>query len=279
MVILHGSDFQIGKPYRPWAAEAFLELAHALCPDVVVIAGDLTQRAKTREYRAARELLGRLAPLPVVVTPGNHDVPLWRVWERLLVPYLNWRRFIAGELDSVIRVPGATVVALNSSAPRRAVVAGRLDDRQVAFARRAFGDAPPGWRVVVTHHHFVRPADGEGGRPLPHGARILAAFEAMGVDLVLGGHVHQTHLRTSRELVPGAGPGIPLVACGTTASARGRGPERGLNSLNVLRLTGSSVEVEVRRLEEGLGFTEVSAASFPRPRQAGERRAPPEEAL
>lgn len=266
MLILHASDLQAGKPFRPRAAEDLVALAHTLAPDVVVIAGDLTQRAKAREYRAVRALLDRMAPLPVVVTPGNHDVPLYRGWERLLAPYRNWRRFIAPDLDTVTRVRGATVVALNSSAPRRAIVAGRVDPAQLEMARGAFASVPPGEaRVVVIHHHFVRPPDGEGGRPLPGAARLLAAFEAMGVDLILGGHVHQTHMGTSRALVEGPGPGIPWVACGTTASSRGRGPETGANSLNVVRLDADKVLVEVRRHREGEGFVPVAERTFPRP--------------
>lgn len=268
MVILHGSDLQIGKPYRLWAGEAFVALAHRIRPDVVVVAGDLTQRAKTREYAVARSLLDTLAPLPVVVTPGNHDVPLYRVWERLVDPYRNWRRAVSQELDSVTAVPGGTVVALNSSAPRRAIVGGRLGSAQLDLARRAFASAPAGFRVVVTHHHFLPTPGGEGGRPLPGASRLLGAFEAMGVDLVLGGHVHQTHLSTSRDLVPGSGPGIPVVACGTTASWRGRGPEAGANTLNVVRLDATSVRVETHRLEAGSGFTHVGERSFPRPSSA-----------
>lgn len=268
MVILHGSDLQVGRPYRPWAGEAFVALAHRMRPDLVVVAGDLTQRAKTREYAEARRLLEALAPLPVVVTPGNHDVPLYRVWERLVDPYRNWRRAVSQELDSVTAVPGGTVVALNSSAPRRAIVGGRLGKDQLDFARRVFASAPPGFRVVVTHHHFRPTPGGEGGRPLPGAPRLLEAFEAMGVDLILGGHVHQTHLSTSRDLIPGPGPGIPVVACGTTASRRGRGAEAGANTLNVVRLDAASVHVETHRLEPGTGFTRVGERSFPRPSAA-----------
>lgn len=269
MVILHASDLQAGKPFRARAAEDLVALAHALRPDVVVVAGDLTQRAKAREYRLARSILDRLAPLSVVVTPGNHDVPLYRVWERLLAPYRNWRRHIGPSLDTVTRVEGATLVALNSSAPRRAIVGGRVDAPQLELARRSFASArPTDARVVVIHHHFVRPPDGEGGRPLPGAGALLRAFEAMGVDLILGGHVHQTHLGTSRALVDGAGPGIPLVACGTTASSRGRGPEAGVNTLNVVRLEESTVRVETRRHREGEGFVVVAERAFPRPRKA-----------
>ena len=244
MVILHGSDLQVGRPFRRDAARAFLELSRELSPDLVVVSGDLTQRAKASEYRQVRAFLDDLAPTPVVVTPGNHDVPLYRFWERLAMPYRNWRRYVGPTLDTVTRVPGATVVALNSSAPRRAIVGGRIDAPQVAFARRTFSDAAPGdVRVLVVHHHFVPTSDGLGGRPLPGAEGLLRDFEEMGVDLILGGHVHQTHLRTSRDLVAGPGEGIPLVACGTTASSRGRGPEAGCNTLNVVSVRADGIEV------------------------------------
>lgn len=266
MVILHASDLQSGKPFRARAAEDLVALAHALRPDVVVVAGDLTQRAKAREYRLARSVLDRFAPLPVVVTPGNHDVPLYRAWERLFAPYRNWRRFIGPDLDTATRVEGATVVALNSSAPRRALVGGRLGAPGLELARRSFASAPrTDVRVLVVHHHFVRPPDGEGGRPLPGAPALLRSFEAMGVDLILGGHVHQTHLGTSRALVEGDGPGIPLVACGTTTSSRGRGPEAGVNTLNVVRVAEGEVRVETRRHHDREGFVVVAERAFPRP--------------
>lgn len=268
MVVLHGSDLQTGRPYRPEAAAAFVAFARALEPDLVVVSGDLTQRAKRAEFRTARAFLGELAPLPVVVTPGNHDVPLWRVAERLLTPYRKWRRYVSAELDTVTRVGDATVVALNSSAPRRAIVGGRLDPEQLAFAREAFGAAGSRYRILVTHHHFVPTPDGQGGRPIPRAADILRAFEGMGVDLVLGGHVHRSLVTSSRDVVPGEGPGIPLVACGTTASSRGRGPEVGRNALNVVRIGPGWVEVEPHLLDGTGTFVPQGARRVPAPTAA-----------
>lgn len=276
MLILHGSDLQTGRPYRPRPAAAFLALGRELTPDLVVVSGDLTQRAKAREYRMVCAFLDEVGA-PVVLTPGNHDVPLYRVWERILTPYRKWRRFLGNDLDSVTRVPnasglsggsGATVVALNSSAPRRAVIGGRLDPGQLAFARRAFEAAPAtDVRVLVTHHHFVATPGGDGGRPLPGARRLLEAFEAMGVDLVLGGHVHQTHLTTSRALVhdEDGRPGIPLLACGTTTSWRGRGPEVGRNGLHVVRVDDRSVTVTPHLFDEESGrFLPRPVKVFPR---------------
>jgi 3',5'-cyclic AMP phosphodiesterase CpdA len=221
-----------------------VRLARDVSPDVVVISGDLTQRAKMREYRTAAELIGRLPRVPVVVTPGNHDVPLWRVWERALTPYRNWRRTFGAALDTVTRAPGATFVALNSSAPRRTLVSGRLAWGQLDFARRAFAASPDGdVRALVVHHHFVPTPDGGGGRPLPRALELVRAIEEMEVDFVLGGHVHQTHVRTSSDLTGAATVGVPLIACGTTASRRGRGPEADLNSLNIVRVGPLDIEV------------------------------------
>ncbi len=278
LTLVHGSDLQCGKPYRPAVAEAFRAAALSLAPDAVVIAGDLTQRAKTREFREVRHLLDRFGGVPVVVTPGNHDVPLYRFWERLVTPYRNWRRFIGSSLDTVTRVPGAVLVALNSSAPRRAIVGGRIGTGQVELARRTFEAASADEvRVLVTHHHFVPTPDGEGGAPLPNAASLLERFESMGVDLILGGHVHQTHLTTSRALVKwgASAPGIPLVRCGTTASSRGRGPEAGRNSFDVVRVKSEEVEVVSHFFESATGRFEPSGSrTFPRTAPAGTGRMP-----
>lgn len=267
LTVLHTSDFQCGKPYLPKAAEALVTLAAEVAPDLVVASGDLTQRAKRREFALARSLLDRFGALPVVVTPGNHDVPLYRVWERLLDPYGNWRRFAGtDELDTVTRVEGATVVALNSAAPHRAIVNGRIDDDQVDFARRAFAQArPDDLRILVTHHHFVPVASGEAGHPMPGAARLAQAFGEMDVDVVLGGHVHQLHMHVAEE-IPGCPPRVPplpILACGTTTSRRGRSVEEGWNSLSVLRFSDEEVEVTpYRRAPDATSFEALATRSW-----------------
>jgi 3',5'-cyclic AMP phosphodiesterase CpdA len=269
LTVLHASDLQCGRPFLPLAADALVRFADRLRPDVVVVAGDLTQRAKAREFRTAMSLIARLHGRPVILTPGNHDVPLFRLWERAFAPYKNWRALVASELDSVTRHPGATFVALNSSAPHAAIVNGRIRAAQLAFAHRAFMSAPVGdLRVLVIHHHFVPAPDRAAGPPMPGARGLVEAFEGMGVDLVLGGHVHETHLSNSRALLPHLdGPGIPLVACGTTTSRRGRGAEAGLNSLNVVRVTASDMEIRPHRLEPGApDFAPGDAIVFPRRR-------------
>ena len=294
LTVLHTSDLQCGAPFLHTAAEALVRLARRISPDVVVCSGDLTQRAKGREFRTARELLTRLGPAPTIVTPGNHDVPLYRVWERLASPYRKWRRFAGPALDTATRVDGATFVALDSAAPRRRIVNGRLREEQIAFARRSFATAPAGdLRIVVTHHHLVPVPGGEGSPPLPGATKHVRAFEEMGVDVVLGGHVHQLHLRTSADVegallaasaavhAPGDVPSrvLPILACGTTTSKRGRGPEVGWNSLCVLEFEEARVRVTPYLRAPGApDFESIDPIDFG-PLACGRRRmALPEEA-
>jgi len=250
--ILHASDLQVGKPFRPRAAEAFRRLAFDVSPHTIVVSGDLTQRAKGREFRAAWEFLKRMPTVPLIVTPGNHDVPLYRAWERIAIPWLNWRRFIPRDLDSAANVAGSTIVGLNSASPYRAVVNGRITRGQLAFARKKFDAAAPGMaRILVVHHHFVRPAGGDAHAPVPRARQILKAIEEMKVDLVLGGHIHQTSVTNSRDLVPGVGTGVPLIATGTTTSRRGRGAERRRNSCNVVEIHDDRIDVIPHYFESG----------------------------
>ena len=250
MTLLHLSDLHFGKPHRPEAAAAAARLATQAEADAVVISGDLTQRAKAAEFQAARLFLEGFLPRPVVVVPGNHDVPLYRFWERAATPWSKYRSGMRGfpgngrSLDTARDVacadgaPGIRFVALNSAAPRTAVVGGRVSHAQLGFAARAFEAAPQGaCRVLVIHHNLVR-AGNQGPPPLRAAHRILSRLDEWGVDLVLSGHVHRAWLATSP-----VEPGVPLVHAGTASSSRGRPPEAGANSLNLIRVGKPDIEV------------------------------------
>jgi len=268
ITIAHGSDLHFGTPHDAGAAEAFLAALERVSPELIVLSGDFTQRAKVREFEKAAAFLERLPPVPVVVTPGNHDVPLYRVFERLFNPFRNYRAALGPDLDTVTRIAGLTVVALNSAAPRRAIVNGRIDPTQVEFARERFEGAPPGdLRVLVAHHHLAPAPDYEGDRPLPRARKILDAFEAMGVDVVMGGHLHRAYIGNSLDVYPGEdrGRGIVIVQSGTTTSRRGRARERAKCSFNVLRATAERLEVvHHMHFDEAGGFAPFSRHVFPR---------------
>ncbi len=266
--IVHGSDLHFGRFHDAEAARAFLCAVEAVAPGLIVLSGDLTQRAKIREYEAVQAYLKRLPGVPTVLTPGNHDVPLYRIFERWGAPYRNYRRYIHGELDTVTRVPGATVVALNSTAPWRAIVNGRIRSRQIDFARRSFEAASEAeLRILVTHHHLASAPDYERDWPLPRAGEILAALDGMGVDLVLGGHLHRAYVASALDASPEVvrRPGTLIVQCGTTTSRRGRAREEGENSFNLIRVSRAGLEATryLHFREEG-AFAPVSRHAFPR---------------
>lgn len=248
MKLVHASDLHFGKPHLPVVRAALERFIEEASPDAVVISGDLTQRAKVREFEAARQFLDGLAPLPVVKTLGNHDVPVYRVFERLLSPYANYRKVIDPELDTITDLEGARIVALNTAAPYTHVVNGRLRRSQFEFADNAFETTPAGWhRILTIHHHVIGPGDFESDRPLPDATSIIRAFHRWGVDLVLSGHLHRSFVKTSDEGLP-AGTvtsGIPIVHAGTATSSRGRGKEQGRNSFNLVRVEESEIDVSV----------------------------------
>jgi len=268
LTILHGSDLHFGKPFDAKVAGVFLQAIRELSPELIVLSGDFTQRAKVREFQEARDFLRGLPDVPVVVTPGNHDVPLYRVWERLFAPLKNYREFISQELDTVTAVRGATVVSLNTTAPLRAIVNGRIRDRQLLFAAHAFHDAPEGeLRVVVLHHHLAPAPDYESDQVLPGFQRYLDAFSKMKVELILGGHLHRAYIANSLDTFPaGDGrKGIVIAHSGTTTSRRGRARERKKNSFNLIGIAGDRMVIThyLNVGEEG-GFVPVGTHAFPR---------------
>ena len=247
LTLLHISDLHFGPPFLPQVGEALLRIAPQLAADVIVISGDLTQRAKRQQFAEAQQFMQRLPDVPQVVVPGNHDVPLYRVYERLLDPHRHYRDLISPQLDRVWWLDKAVIVALDSTAPRRAIVNGRVRADQVDLCRETFAQAGDlRTRIVVVHHHFAPAPDYERDRTLPKSKQTVQAFAEMGVDLVLGGHLHRGYITNACDLVPStanAHHGVMLVQCGTTTSRRGRAREKGRNSFNLVTITAHELTV------------------------------------
>ena len=146
LTLLHASDFHFGPPYVPVVGEALLRAATELGPDVIVASGDFTQRAKAEQFAAARAWLDRLPKVPIIVVPGNHDIPLYRVYERLFTPYALYERYISKELNSVLVRDDAVFVALNTTAPLRAITRGRIAPGSSTTASAPFATRGRAWR-------------------------------------------------------------------------------------------------------------------------------------
>ena len=268
MNILQISDLHFGPFYHPEVAEALLRAANELESDVIIASGDYTQRAKEQEFADAREFLAKLPTRPIIVTPGNHDVPLYRVFERLFSPYKLYKEYISEELNTVHRYDNAVIVSLNSTAPLRAIVNGRIRRWQLEFAADAFNSTPDGVaRIVVAHHHFAPAPDYEGGQVMPQAKRAIDCFTDLKVDMIIGGHLHRAYIGNSLDVYPGVDRdhGIIIVQSGTTTSRRGRAREAEKNSFNHIRIAEGVIRVtHYMYFDDFGGFAPVGRHIFPR---------------
>jgi len=260
--ILHVSDVHFGPKHRKELSVAVLDLARRARPTALVVSGDLTQRAKPAQFREAGEWLADL-PCPVAFVPGNHDVPLYRVWERLFSPFGVWRRWFDRSLVREVSTADVAVVGINT-AHAWTTKHGRVDRAEMEGAAARVATAPAGALRVLVAHHPLAYAPELGTEPVARrGDEAIEACRRAGVELVLSGHVHSGFwfFAAAGERVPG-----PLVIhAGTSTSSRGRGPERDRCSLNWIEVDSSTVRVE-RRVwrDDALEFFPESAAEFAR---------------
>jgi 3',5'-cyclic AMP phosphodiesterase CpdA len=247
LTLLQISDVHFGPLYLPEVGEALLQATADIHPDVIVASGDFTQRAKPAQFAEARAFRDRLPQVPQIVVPGNHDIPLYRVHERLFAPYALYKKYISSQLDTVLTLDAATIVALNTTAPLLRITNGRIQSWQLDLAEGAFKNTPPrAIKIVVAHHHFAPAPDSERKWDTTIGARAaLERFSRLGVELIFGGHLHRSYVAmpgdADASLADETGPLI--VECGTSTSSRGRGRERGKNSLNVVQIDERSITI------------------------------------
>ncbi len=266
--LLHISDLHFGLPYIEIVGEAALRVASTLEVQAVIISGDLTQRAKPEQFDAAKQFLLRLPNIPQLVIPGNHDVPLYRVFERIFQPLKLYQQMISEDLNPVLKIDGVVIVGLDSTAPRRAISNGRIFPWQLDVCEKAFSDSPAeSARIVVAHHHFAPAPDYLRDRIMPKAKLAIERFIDLSVDMILGGHLHRAFIGNSLDFYPGShrDRGIIISQCGTTTSRRGRGREREKNSLNKIEIGKSRITItHYIFFHESNSFEPVSQHTFRR---------------
>ena len=109
--LLHLSDLHFGA-HDPVVVEGLERQIDEETPDLVVISGDFTQRARTEQFEEACKFLERLreAGHDVLAVPGNHDVPLYDVLRRFLSPLTRYKRFIDETLCPYHELKGVSLL-------------------------------------------------------------------------------------------------------------------------------------------------------------------------
>ena len=232
--LVHLSDLHFGA-HDERLVQAVEHRVDELKPDLVVISGDFTQRARTEQFRDACQFLERLqnAGHEVLGVPGNHDVPLYDVLRRFLSPLARYRRFIDDNLCPFVELPGVAVLGINT-ARSLTFKDGRINRDQVNFIRDTFSRSPrDAFRVLVSHHPLFALEVGDELTPaIGRQEMALDAIEEAGVDMLLAGHNHHASSHSASDLVTRAG-GALVVQAGTATSTRVREQEQSFNCIDV----------------------------------------------
>jgi len=237
--LVHLSDIHFGR-VDDEIVSPLIEAVKKINPDLVAVSGDLTQRARSHQFKQARAFLESL-PAPQIVVPGNHDVPLHNVLARFTQPLGKYRHYITDDLRPFYYDDEIAVLGVNT-ARSLTIKGGRISERQVDWMRERLCASDPGAvKVVVTHHPFDLP-EGHDERALVGRARMaMEQLASCGADLFLAGHLHVSHTTHSATRYKIKGHSALVVQAGTAASTRGRGEE---NSFNVVRIDRPHIAVE-----------------------------------
>ncbi|MBD8532228.1 MULTISPECIES: metallophosphoesterase [unclassified Massilia] len=237
--LIHLSDLHFGRVDQT-LLEPLRELIHSIAPSVVVISGDLTQRARSEEFEAARAFLDTL-PGPQIVVPGNHDISLYNVFRRFAKPLDRYKRYITDDLDPIYVDDEVAVVGVNT-ARSLTIKDGRVNKEQVAKIREQLAGLDPNiTRIVVTHHPFDLPTTFEEQDLVNRAPMAMEVFAECGVDVLLAGHMHVSHAASTASRYQIDAYAALVVQAGTATSTRGRGE---VNSFNLLRVEHERVEVD-----------------------------------
>ena len=237
--IAHLSDPHFGRVERV-TVQALIATVTEAKPDIVVVSGDLTQRAKEREFQEARQFLEAL-PSPQIVVPGNHDVPLYNVLARALKPLRNYQRYISKDLEPFYSDDEIAIVGINT-ARSLTFKNGRVNRQQVARScARLEACGENRTRVIVSHHPFDLPETHELHGLVGRAHMAMASFALCRVDLILSGHLHISHTSESAPRYKIPGHSALVIHAGTATSTRARGE---LNSFNIIQVDRSSVSIQ-----------------------------------
>lgn len=240
--LFHISDLHFGLE-DPAALAWFTDCVRAERPDAVLITGDLTMRARHREFAAACDWIETL-DVAVTVEVGNHDLPYFNPIARFFYPYRRIRR-IERLVEREIDLPGIAIVPLKTTARaqwRLDWSKGWVTDKALNRTLAAIDALPPGTMALVTAHHPLVEA-GTKGRALTRGGeRALAALAARGVAAVLTGHVHDAFDLVKQT----AGGSIRMIGAGTLSQRIRSTPP----SFNELVVNNRTLSVRVRNLAD-----------------------------
>ena len=236
--IVHMSDLHFGKVDSK-RVRPLIKRISEINPDLVIVSGDLTQRATEKEYKDAKKFLKKL-DCEVFVIPGNHDIPLLNVFQRLTSPFKKYKKFISSDLSPFYRDEKIAVVGINS-VRRYTISSGSISKKQIEIAEKLLDNLDPKLiKIVVCHHPFDLPHSAKTIKKHTHGVVshskvAMKHFSQKRGDVFLSGHIHQSHVGDTKRRYKIDGYGGLIIQAGTAISKRTRSEPVSFNVLKIKR--------------------------------------------
>lgn len=239
--IIQLSDLHFGTEREGIIAPLFQDIAEQR-PDIIVISGDFTQRARHREYAAARDFISKLNIKTIINVPGNHDIALYNLIERFGYPLRKYKKYITSELFPSYEDNHIAILGVNSATPYKAM-SGFISDNQLAYIVQYFKRLPESViKILVMHHNLIA---SERHKNINHAEVIIEAFASCNINLVLSGHIHCAYIEQLKR--SHINHNMYVITAGTSISTR----TTELNSYNVVELGNNEFKLTVREFDEG----------------------------
>lgn len=242
--LAHISDLHFGH-ISEGTVQYLLDDLHEVKPDYLLVSGDITQGARTNEFREAAKFFARV-PGRTFIVPGNHDIPGWAVWRRMLRPYNRYQRFISEDINPVHMDDNLLLVGINTA--RRVVYDlnwshGRVSRSQFELLREMSaraGDVP---KIAMFHHPLIPPPPGVPQKRVARARAFARALSEAGFDFALSGHLHTARITRVSEIYDDIGTDLYAIEAGTATSSRLRNRP---NEYNVIELNSNNAAISVR---------------------------------
>lgn len=234
-LLMQISDTHFGTE-RPAVVEALVHLVHQQAPEVIVVSGDITQRATRKQFDAARIFFERLGNVPILIIPGNHDIPLFNIAARLFAPFGNYQRVCGADLEPVFTSAQWFIVCVNTTRAYRHKD-GEVSSAQTKRVADLLQTAAPGQLRIVVVHQPIAVIDDKDRHNLLHGRNAAVhCWADAGADIVMGGHIHVPYVLPLHERYEHLSRRLWAVQAGTAVSTRVR--REAANSVNLIRYSG-----------------------------------------
>jgi 3',5'-cyclic AMP phosphodiesterase CpdA len=258
--IAHLSDPHFGT-VKPDVLNALTECIHQLKPDLIIISGDISQRARYKQFREARAFTKSICEFPIIAIPGNHDIPLLNIFARLFYPYAGFRSVFKGILERNMTVKGVQVLAMNSTSRFRHIQGdlniSNLKDRLSEMSAEAK------IRIVTFHHPMDCPKHVDEKNLLKGRDAVMKELDHFNIDLVLGGHIHDPLVTLSSDRYKDIENPTIISVAGTCLSWRTRA--NAPNSFHLLDIeTENSPTITISRydIDTNKKFDVINASTF-----------------